>query len=587
MHIKTLAAIALGVALTLGAATAARAESVAFLGDGAKLTGTVPTGEVIRLTIPLPAGAEPRLHVALKGSKVPLSFLRSDLYDPAGNLIPDTSRFFSQRLRANNSSLTLRGFIAPTSGEYQLVIETNSDRLPNLVELRASGRLKVIRQTKIKKVFDTAGARIEFGLQVRDRVKAKFKRISGDLPDVSAWITPVSTLKPVPAIFNKQKKKGGVAGSFVAGFDGIHTFEFGYRDDGSVGEYAVTVKIRPIRSVGGLAVLRLANAPGIPLSVRQIDRSITLDFGTGAPGLAYDGSLLLASALYSGSGTPEIAVRLYDRDLFSLPGTPVPRPVVGPIDMQPGEVVGGHRMLFAANGYVVAWWTASGADAGLVRFGRDLLRTNFAQVVVGSATPIQDPFLASDGTRISFGIFQPPVRHLVRVYESDFSTVGALEIGGGQYAHANGAAAVWHPSNSAGTGNFFEFWAPDTTDATLPSDLHRQRYSQLWQPLTPDEKPIADAAITETMSTAVSFDVTSGVTIVHYVVPSDVSGAGVIYRALFDADGVLVPGSHVALSGGGRNRPTSLIIGSSLYLGAAGPGGPTVERFSLLRTLQP
>ncbi len=584
MHLPKLVTALLGVALlSWGAAASARAESVAFLGDAQKLTGTVPTGEVIRLTIPLPAGGEPQLTLSLRGSNVTLSFRRSELYDPAGNLIPDMSRFFTQRFRPGKSTLKLRDFVAPTSGEYQLVIETNSATLPNLVELRVTGKLKVKRETKIKKTFSSAGARIDLGLQVRDRVKAKVKRLSGDIPEISAWITPAGTSRPPP---QKTTKKGGATAFFTATRDDVHSFEFGYRDDGSVGEYSVIVKLRPIRSVGGLAVLRLANAPGIPLSVRGIDRSITLDFGTGAPGLAYDGTLILASALDASSGTPEIGVRLYDRDLFAQPRTPTPFAVVGRIDMQPGQSVGGHRMLFTGNHYVVAWWTASGANAGLVRFGRDLLRTNFVEAIVGSATPIEDPFLASDGNLISFGTFQPPVRHRVRVFESDFSTVGTVEIGGGSYSHGNGAAAVWHPSNSQGTGSHFEFWAPDTTDPSFPSDLHRQRYTALWQPQGPDEKPIADAETTETMSTAVSYDATSGVTIVHYVVPTDVTGAGVIHRALFDSAGALVPGSHIALAGDGRNRPTSLIVGNSIYLGASGPGGPTVERFSLLRTTQ-
>ena len=70
----------------------------------------------------------------------------------------------------------------------------------------------------------------------------------------------------------------------------------------------------------------------------------------------------------------------------------------------------------------------------------------------------------------------------------------------------------------------------------------------------------------------------------HYVVPQNaVTGDGVIRRAIFDENGDLVPGSHVELPGAGRNRPTSLIVGGSLFLGTSSPDGPLVERYPLLR----
>jgi len=197
MRFRLSLAALLGAALLLGSAASAYAESVAFLGDGQRLAGTVPKGEVIRLTIPLPAGAEPRLNVVLKGSKlVPISFLRSDIYDPSGNLIPDTSRFYDYSLKAGKSTLKLREFIAPTSGEYQFVIETNSGRVPGIVELRVSGKLKVKRVTKVKERFTVAGASVAVGLQKRDRVRAKVTRVNGDLPKIAAWITPVSFARP-------------------------------------------------------------------------------------------------------------------------------------------------------------------------------------------------------------------------------------------------------------------------------------------------------------------------------------------------------------------------------------------------------
>jgi hypothetical protein len=583
MHSRPLLPALLGASLLLSAAIPAYAESVAYVGDGQRITGTVPVGEVIRLTIPLPQGGTPRLNLSLKGSRVTLSFKRSDLYDPDGNLIPDTSRFFEQKFSKSRSTLRLRDFVAPVSGDYQLVIETNSERLPDLVELRASGKLKVSRVTRLKERFSVAGARIDFGLQARDRVKATVKRVSGDTPTIAAWITPAGTGRPPP---QKSSKKGSSAGYFPASGDGTHSFEFGYRDAGVVGEYQATVKIKPVKSKGGLAILRLANAPGIPLSVRGVDRSAVLAFGQGAPGVAYDGTYVLASALDTSSGSAEIRMQFLTADLFPLFARPDPVPVVTAADMQPGQSVGGHRALFAGGHHVVLWWTASGANLGMVRLTRALLRSNSIEAIVGSGVPIADPFLASDGTRISFGVADVPFGHLVRVFESDFSKVGDIQIGGGPYSHGNGAGAAWVPGGGPDGSDVFEFWAPDTTDPSQLSDLHRHRYSALWQPQGAAEKPIGDLTVTETMPTAVVHDLETQVTIVHYVVPTDLSGAGVIHRALFDATGALVPGSHVALDGDGRNRPSCVIAGNSLYLGFEGPNGPEIERHTLLRTTQ-
>ena len=141
MRLRRQTLATLGLASILALATPAGAESTATVGDGQRITGTVPIGEVIRLQFPVPEGAEPRLSFSLKGSAIPVSFNETSIYDPDGNLIPDTSRFFEgTRIRRNKSTLKMRGFVAPKSGTYQLVVETNSGRLPGIVELRPARR---------------------------------------------------------------------------------------------------------------------------------------------------------------------------------------------------------------------------------------------------------------------------------------------------------------------------------------------------------------------------------------------------------------------------------------------------------------
>ncbi len=569
--------LALACAVVLGAAVLARGESTATLTDGQSIQGSVPPAEIIRLRMLLPEGGEPRLAFALAGSKLTLSFRRTELYDPDGNLIPDTSRYFAgTRPRPNRSVLRLAGFVTPKAGIYELVVETSASSIPNLGNLRATGKLRVKRPTRI--VLDREETDLSFrvGLQLRDRMRVKVKRVSGDVPKVATYLSASGATFPDPA--HKRTKDGEVAGWFNAIASGTHGFDFGYRDAGTAGQFRATVSIDPFRS-RGVTQMALRNAPGIPLSVRKIDRSLALDFGSGSPGLSYDGSYFLISALRTGPGQPDIAARFYDRDLFPQPGTPTPVTLVGPTDMQPGALLDGFRALFGAGRHVVAWTANGAANAGIVSIRPDLNRAAARELVVNGPISRADPFLVSDGERISLGLFAGAGGHAVSVFDPDLVDVGTFAIGGGAYAHARGAGAAWNDEDDV-----FEFWAPDSSGGSSPSDLHRQFYSSLWQVRTPDATPVADPTVVETMCSAVAWDARSGVTIVHYVVPTDaVTGAGTLHRVLFDAAGVEVPGSHATLSGAQRNRPTSVIVDDYLFLGSSSPAGPVVERFPLLR----
>lgn len=574
--------LSLAPLLLAALAASADAESVATLGNGQRVAGTVPTGEVIRLSFPVPEGAEPRLSFTLKGSAIPISFNRSDIYDPDGNLIPDTSRFFEgTRVRRNRSTLKLRDFVAPKSGTYQLVIETNSGRLPGINELRVSGKLRVQRETRITAELDEARLSLDVGLLVGDLARVKVKRRTGGIPTITGFVTPQGAQRPPP---QKQTKTGAKTEWRLATRDAVHTFEFGYRPGSTEGDFTASVSIRP-SSTNGTAVMRLANAPGVPISVRPVDRATTLNYGVGAPQLAYDGTVFLVAALRSGAGA-DVAARFFDRDLFGTPGTPTPVVLAGPADVGPVESIGGHRLLFVDNRFVLGFWTSSGTSAWLATYDRNFLsdnglarKTGLKVVTSSASTAIRDPFLTTNGTRLSFGLWVAPSGHDVHIFESDLSDVGVVSIGGGALGHAAGAGVAWHDDDS-----YFDFWAPDTLVPTLPSDLHRQRYSALWQAQAQDSKPVADAGVVETMPTAVVYDPGTGATIVHYVVPeNDVTGDGVVHRVVFDSAGDEVPGSHVALEGKARNRPTAVLVGSSLYLGTSSPAGPLIERYPLLR----
>ncbi len=562
----------------------AEAESTAFLVNGQRISGVVPKGEVIRLRFRAAAGTEPRLTFSLAGSKTaPLSFLNLQIVDPDGAVVPDTSQFFEgTRLRLGKSKLKLRGFVAQKTGDYTLITDTNSARLPNLVELIASGKFKLKRPKRAKTTITEADLSLDVALLFRDQVIVKVKTEDGGIPVITRFVSPSQEFR-FPATERRTNKKGAVSQKFRSIEDDDHTFEFGYREGQTTGTFVATVKVNMF-TIRTTAFLKIENAPGIPLSVRPADRFRAIDWGTGAPGLAYDAGTnsILVSALYLGGGAPQISGRLYDRDLFEQPGTPQPVSFVGPADMQPGEVLGTHRMVANDVNYYIAWATQSGLFAGFSRIRKsDLGREGFLEAIANATTPIRDHFLVTNGLTVSLGVFRSPDGHDVHVYEPDLTSIFTTGIGTLAFSHANGAGAAWNPATEQ-----YELWAPDALGFGNPSDLNRQFYSEFWQVQGSNEKPIADPGETETMSSAVSIDLSSGVTVVHHVIPAGASGAGNVVRSLFDDAGDLVLGSDVTLPTSGLNRPTSIIVGNFLYVGYESASGPAVERFPFLRTTQ-
>jgi len=570
------------VAVVALSAPRAAAESTAFLVNGQRISGVVPKGEVIRLRFRAAAGTEPRLTLSLAGSKVaPLSFLNLQIVDPDGAVVPDTSQFFlGTRLRLGKSKLKLRGFVAQKTGDYTLLTDTNSARLPGIAELRATGRFKLKRPKRAKTTLTEANLSLDVALLFRDQVIVKVKSTEGGIPVITRFVAPRQEFR-FPATERRRNKKGAVSQNFRSIDDDDHTFEFGYRGGQTTGTFEATVRVNMF-TLSTVAFLRIENAPGIPLSVRPADRFRRIEWGVGAPGLAYDAGTnsILVTALYLGGGAPQISGRLYDTDLFEQPGTPQPVPFVGPADMQPGEQLGTHRIVATDVNYYIAWATQSGLFAGFSRIRKsDLGREGFLEAIANATTPVRDHFLVTNGDQVSLGVFRSPDGHDVHVYEADLTGALTIAIGGGAFSHANGAGAVWN----LGTDTY-QLWAPDALGFGLASDLNRQNYSEFWQVQGSNEKPIADPQVMETMSTGVSLDLFSGVTIVHYVVPENPDGRGTVVRSLFDDAGDFILGSDVALPTSGLNRPTSIVVGNFVYVGYSSAAGPAVERFPLLRS---
>ena len=565
----------------------ANAESTALVFNGQQIVGTVPRGESIRLRFAAAEGTEPRVKLSLLGSRITLSIQRSDIIDPDGVTIADTSQFFEQTHRPRKATLKLKGFIAQKTGIYTLLIETNSGTLPpDLVELEARGKFNLRRRRVVKEELTEADPTLTVPLLRTDTVKVISKRLDGGIPRLERYADTngprvFELFYPATLTSNGETKSGDRSRRIEAGNDGDHVFEYGYRDGALAGRFQVKIKAKT-RKVRSLVPLRLANAPDIPLSVRPVDRSVDVPFGAGMPGIAHDTitNSIMMTAVQAGGGGPEVAGRLFTRDLFPQPGTPDPVSFVGQADMRPGEQIAEHRLVATAGDYYVAWATASGDYAGLARVRvSDLGREAVLEVVSDAASPVVDPFLATNGANVSFGVWNGSNGHDVHLFQPDLTSLGVVPIGGGVNATANTAGAVWNPETST-----YDFWAPDSTTFGAASDLHRQTYSDVWALQAPDATPIATIGVTETMPMAVSYDVPSKATVVHWIEPQSASGFGALKRGILDEAGVLVPGSDVTVVPSGRRRPTSLLIEGSIYVASESTGGPLVERYPLLRS---
>jgi len=568
-------------------AAPARADSVAKVFNGQKIEGDAFADEAIRITLPMAQGTVGKLKLKLSGSSRPVSITTNDtqVFDPDGIPVepvedPDGDLVFGPTLPGPGKgtvTLRMKRLVATKTGDYLLVLRTNAkDRL------RAKGKWKIKKRAKIRFEGDENSGDFEHHLQQGGEIRIKVKTGDGAAPRIEAFEVPDTTrFPPLHTYFNK---KGAKTIWLRALTTGRHAFAIGYQKDGTAGSYKGVVRFKTQRSVTS-AVLHRANAPGVDLSVFPNDRTLTIGFGDSGIGLVSPAPGLIT--ITSEKGGKLYALRFTDR-LDSILSETFPVEIAGPGDYLPAvDTVSGHRMAFVNGFHVVAFSNPAGDTCGLVKLTRTLGTVGRTLLVTQSATSTQDMFLTTDqaGTGLFLGLLRSPSGHTVRTLDLDFNVLGTQLIGAGTMAHRNGAAARWNP-----VVELFEVWAPDSLTPGAASDLNRQFYTRAWDGTLLVGKPVADPTEQETMSSALSVDAQSGVSIVHYVVVRNTNtGTGEIHRRLFDAAGDEVPGSHTVLSDAagapkaGLDRPASLLIGNYLYLGYETPTGPFVERFPLLR----
>ncbi len=579
--------------LVLAAATAARAaELYAPVVDGQRILGNLPPGENVRLEFPLAAGSEPHIAVTLGTSKgmPPISFRNFKVIDPDGDEVAEAVPFFGTIYGSGRNTLTLNfglprsqpGWRAAKSGRYQFFFGTNVNPASGAPS-PLTGTIKVVRPTKIVVTGDETSGPIQVALQPNDRSRLSVRRVSGTAPLVASYRLPDGTLLVPPYLHETKNRKGATSDLLTVVQYGVHEYAVGYQGEPATGAWKATVRIKPFRRNVPPNIVQavLRNSPGIPLSVRAEDRTYNVTFGTQGIGIATNTYTVLVTSEQNG----ELRGIVLDRDLVPLTLPPTYVVLANAADFTTPPL-SGHRLLFSAGYYFAAFGNASGSEVALRRYrGTDLGFDGFSSIVGNAATSVADFFLVSDGATVSVGVPTASAGHTVySLPATAFGTRSTYSIGDALHPQSAGSGVVWRPLDSV-----YELWTPDTLDWHGPSDLHRQYFDSAWSTSVPDETPVAGSE-TETMPTAVSVyqgdGPGKGVTILHYIVPDSPpvgpAGSGTLHRRLFDASGVEIPGSHAVLTGGARNRPTSFILGDSIYVGVEPSTGPVVHRYALL-----
>jgi hypothetical protein len=581
---RLLAPLALAL-LALGAAVGpapARADMVQTLRPGQAFYGDVPAGEPMRLTVELARDAELRLQFTFQvtgaDTYLPANFQRVSVSDEEGKPVPFDQKLWTNARydpRRRNSTFYIRGWKAPAGGRYTFAV-THLTKSTT----RCTGRVGAVRTLRTRFEGDATATSFTVPVQPDDLTKIAVKRVDGTAPEIASFALSGGT---PAAVSQKRTKSGSTSRAYGSWGFGDATWAIGYQAERGPpgGRFKGTITVTP-GGPYGKAALELANSVGIALSVRNVDAFLDVPWAAAGAGVSWDA--LHSYLLVTGESSGQVLGKYYNADLTD-PG-PLAPPVVlaTSADFPPGESLSGHRVIRAGDRHVLAITSASGRNAALARFPYSLARDGFAPLVDASSDPTTDLFLATDGFSVSVGLPRPPDGHTVHVI--DVATLqpasAPVSIGSASRPHSAGASAVFRTDQ-----NVFELWAPDSLAPGVASDLNHGLFGSAWGALTWEAARVAGDGVSnpiETMCSSVVLDEATGVTILHYVVPTlDASGLGILHRRLFDPLGAEVPNSHATLGTVRRNRPAATIVGDFLYVAAEGETRPSVTRFQLLR----
>jgi hypothetical protein len=167
--------------------------------------------------------------------------------------------------------------------------------------------------------------------------------------------------------------------------------------------------------------------------------------------------------------------------------------------------------------------------------------------------------LVGDGEYIYVGKFMPGWGHRIYKYDADLNMLNTYEIGGGPFAHANGAAIMYYDER-------FYLAAPSTLAPGQNDIFSLLVYDLDWLPAQERRVILEDPGMLS-MVTALYRRGGNGHFVIHYARMSEDSG-GPIYRAVYDQDWNIL--ENVMVLDGAWDRPHAAAAGDRLFLGYDG-----------------
>lgn len=280
----------------------------------------------------------------------------------------------------------------------------------------------------------------------------------------------------------------------------------------------------------------------------------------------YDGREIVVSAELNEG------IRLAKYDLAMNPAGTSSVLVASTNDTVNHDRIADHKHIFQ-NDYHYLAYSVTGSDyLYLLKLNKDLGRIA-STLVASNDPPTNDMLMVGDGTNVYVGKPLPGTGHRIYSYDADLNLLGNKTIGGNKNRHANGATVIY-------ADNVFYVVAPDTLAPGQNNIYSRITFDQDWNCVSNKTTILSDPGVLSIVS-GLSRDPVSRSFIVNYARSAGDQG-GPIYAAIYDSSWSLL--SNQAIVAGTLNRPHSVIVSNTFYLGYDGSDF-AVSVFSISNTV--
>lgn len=217
-----------------------------------------------------------------------------------------------------------------------------------------------------------------------------------------------------------------------------------------------------------------------------------------------------------------------------------------------GSAISDHWHMYAHDAHWIVASNSTTNKSVLAKIASDFTVEKMVTVVDGGETPTNDMFLVEEPDGVTVGHFLPKTGHRLFRYDTDLTLVNTLDIGGGEYVHANGASALR-------TENGFVVLAPTSMQPFVEGSIKLMQYDAAWQA----QSMITLIAESGSNIAMASGAYTGGYLIVHARVienatsrASSNDSSGAIVRYVFDSNNKQLDRTVLLSSNGQRPHAT-------------------------------